>query len=188
MPRHRSCTVPENPLEFDDSRDPTGFPGAGEINAKYIIWRVVGTSEARKIIDFFTPEWYAMENIEEMEIDAMVNGKKIYYSISEVCAQTGLEPHVLRYWESEFSQLRPKKNRAGNRAYRDKDIEVIRFIRHLLYEEKFTIPGAKKKLAELRPIDGETVTIDSVFRTMPKNGSADDMKKELEEILSLLMH
>ncbi len=162
-------------------------PGAGEKNAKYIIWRVADTPEVRKIIDFFLPEWYAMENIEEIEIDTMVNGKKIYYSISEVCTQTGLEPHVLRYWESEFSQLRPKKNRAGNRAYRDKDIEVIRFIRHLLYEEKFTIPGAKKKLAELRPLDGETMFTDSLSRTMPKNGNAGEMKKELEEILSLLM-
>jgi len=80
----------------------------------------------------------------------MVNVKKTYYSISEVCSQTGLEPHVLRYWESEFPQLRPKKNRAGNRAYRDKDIEIIRYIKFLLYDEQFTIPGAKKKLAEGR--------------------------------------
>jgi DNA-binding transcriptional MerR regulator len=72
--------------------------------------------------------------------------KKAYYSIREVCDQTGLEPHVLRYWESEFSQLRPKKNRAGNRAYREKDILVVQFIKHLLYQEQYTISGAKKKL------------------------------------------
>jgi DNA-binding transcriptional MerR regulator len=78
----------------------------------------------------------------------MLNTKKAYYSIREVCGQTGLEPHVLRYWESEFPQLRPKKNRAGNRAYRDKDIEVIKAIQFLLYEEQYTIPGAKKKIAE----------------------------------------
>jgi len=128
-----------------------------------------------------------MENIEEIEIDTMVNGKKIYYSISEVCTQTGLEPHVLRYWESEFSQLRPKKNRAGNRAYRDKDIEVIRFIKHLLYEEKFTIPGAKKKLAESRLIDGELLRIESAPSALPLKGNAGEMKKELEEILTLLV-
>ena len=78
----------------------------------------------------------------------MLETKKTYYSISEVCARTDLEPHVLRYWESEFSQLRPKKNRAGNRAYRTKDIDVICYIKFLLYEEQYTIPGAKKKLSE----------------------------------------
>ena len=120
-------------------------PGAGEKNAKYIIWRVADTPEVRKIIDFFLPEWYAMENIEEIEIDTMVNGKKIYYSISEVCTQAGLEPHVLRYWESEFSQLRPKKNRAGNRAYRDKDIEVIRFIKNICSMRKSSPSRAPRK-------------------------------------------
>lgn len=55
----------------------------------------------------------------------------------------------MRYWESEFAQLRPKKNRAGNRAYRVKDIEVIHYIKYLLYQEQFTIPGAKKKLTEV---------------------------------------
>ena len=78
----------------------------------------------------------------------MLETKKTYYSISEVCTRTDLEPHVLRYWESEFSQLRPKKNRAGNRAYRTKDIDVICYIKFLLYEEQYTIPGAKKKLSE----------------------------------------
>jgi DNA-binding transcriptional MerR regulator len=78
------------------------------------------------------------------------DARKTYYSIGEVCSHTELEPHVLRYWESEFPQLRPKKNRAGNRAYREKDIEVIRFIKQLLYEEKYTIPGAKKKLSGMK--------------------------------------
>jgi DNA-binding transcriptional MerR regulator len=83
----------------------------------------------------------------------MQDNKKIYYSISEVCSKTELEPHVLRYWESEFAQLRPKKNRAGNRAYRDKDIEIIRYIKYLLYQEQYTIPGAKKKLSETKEFD-----------------------------------
>ncbi len=80
----------------------------------------------------------------------MLTNKKTYYSISEVCEKTGLEPHVLRYWETEFPQLRPKKNRAGNRAYRDKDIDVVRYIKYLLYEELYTIPGAKKKCAAMK--------------------------------------
>ena len=80
----------------------------------------------------------------------MLNSKKTYYSIREVCERTSLEPHVLRYWESEFSLLRPKKNRAGNRAYREKDIEIVLNIKRLLYEEQYTIPGAKKKLSTLK--------------------------------------
>jgi DNA-binding transcriptional MerR regulator len=61
---------------------------------------------------------------------------------------TGVKPHVLRYWETEFPTLRPKKNRAGNRNYRPKDIKAILVIRDLLYKEKFTINGARKKLQE----------------------------------------
>jgi DNA-binding transcriptional MerR regulator len=73
---------------------------------------------------------------------------KMYYSISEVCGETGLEQHVLRYWETEFPSLKPKKNRAGNRAYRKKDIDLIKYIKYLLYEKKFTIQGARKVLNE----------------------------------------
>ena len=72
----------------------------------------------------------------------------MYYSISEVSEMTDVKPHVLRYWESEFPTLRPKKNRAGNRNYRPKDIKVVLVIRNLLYGEKFTINGARKKLQE----------------------------------------
>ena len=73
---------------------------------------------------------------------------KMYYSISEVADMTGVKAHVLRYWETEFPSLRPKKNRAGNRNYRPKDIKAILVIRNLLYKEKFTISGARKKLQE----------------------------------------
>jgi len=72
----------------------------------------------------------------------------MYYSISEVSEMTGVKAHVLRYWESEFPSLRPKKNRAGNRNYRPKDIKAVLVIRDLLYKEKFTISGARKKLQE----------------------------------------
>ncbi|OGJ90993.1 MAG: hypothetical protein A2268_09600 [Candidatus Raymondbacteria bacterium RifOxyA12_full_50_37] len=79
----------------------------------------------------------------------MAAGKR-YFSIREVCDETGLEQHVLRYWETEFPGLRPKKNRAGNRAYRDKDISLIKTIKQLLYDEQYTIQGARKKLASKR--------------------------------------
>jgi DNA-binding transcriptional MerR regulator len=77
-------------------------------------------------------------------------GRKMYYSISEVCAMTGLEPHILRYWEKEFSLLRPKKNSGGKRAYKEKDIEAIVKIKRMLEEKKCTLHGAKDKLSDER--------------------------------------
>jgi len=68
--------------------------------------------------------------------------KKLYYSIGEVSKLTELKPYVLRYWETEFKQLAPPKNRAGNRTYRQKDIDIILQIKDLLYNRKFTIKGA----------------------------------------------
>ena len=74
---------------------------------------------------------------------------KLYYSISEVSELTELEATVLRYWEKEFPQLRPKHNRGGKRMYREKDIRVIREIKRLTRDEGFTIAGAKKRIQEL---------------------------------------
>lgn len=75
---------------------------------------------------------------------------KEYYSISEVCDLVGLRPHVLRYWETQFPLLNPSKNRSGNRVYQRKEIKLILFVKHLLYEEKFTVEGAKQKMEQLR--------------------------------------
>ena len=72
--------------------------------------------------------------------------KKLYYSIGEVSDLTGLKAYVLRYWETEFSQLKPPKNRAGNRTYRQKDIDLIMHVKNLLYNEKYTIDGARSVL------------------------------------------
>ena len=72
--------------------------------------------------------------------------RKLYRSIGEVSRQVDLEPHVLRYWESEFDRLRPRKNRAGRRVYTKEDVAVVRRIRHLLREEKYTIEGARQVL------------------------------------------
>ncbi len=72
--------------------------------------------------------------------------KKLYYSISEVSRLTELEQYVLRYWESEFEQLRPAKNLSGNRIYTNKEIKLILVIKKLLREEKYTIEGARKLL------------------------------------------
>lgn len=112
--------------------------------------------------------------------------KKTYYSISEVCSFTSLEPHVLRYWESEFPQLKPKKNRAGNRAYREKDIDLIRDIKRLLYEEKFTIPGAKQKLSEIKePLSTESEQMKLELAT-PGELSMSEIRDELIDILKIV--
>jgi DNA-binding transcriptional MerR regulator len=76
--------------------------------------------------------------------------KKAYYSIGDVCDLTGLKPHVLRYWETQFDVLRPTKNRAGNRVFRPKDIELVLLVKNLLYEQKYTIEGANQKLLEMK--------------------------------------
>ena len=76
--------------------------------------------------------------------------EKPYYSIGEVRKLTGLEDHVLRYWETQFPSLRPIRNRAGNRVYRPKDLEHVRQLRYLLHERQYTIAGAKLRIEESR--------------------------------------
>lgn len=77
--------------------------------------------------------------------------EKLFFKIGEVCDLVGVEPHVLRYWEKEFPMLAPQKNRAGQRVYRRKDVEIIMRIKQLRDEEGYTIAGTKKKLSvELR--------------------------------------
>jgi DNA-binding transcriptional MerR regulator len=76
--------------------------------------------------------------------------KRLYYKIGEACKALGIQPYVLRYWETEFPALSPSKSRSGQRVYSEKELETIRRIKELLYEEGYTIAGAKKKLeAEL---------------------------------------
>ena len=74
---------------------------------------------------------------------------KLYFKIGEVSSLLGVEPYVLRYWETEFAVLSPKKSGTGHRLYRRKDVELLLRIRHLLYEERFTIEGARARLREL---------------------------------------
>jgi DNA-binding transcriptional MerR regulator len=76
--------------------------------------------------------------------------KKSYYSISEVSQTAAVKAHVLRYWETQFSMLRPRKSRGGIRQYRPKDVALIGQIKHLLYERGFTIAGARRKLQQER--------------------------------------
>jgi len=111
--------------------------------------------------------------------------KKLYYSIGEVSRITALKPYVLRYWESEFQQLRPAKNRAGNRIYRNSDIELILLIKKLLYAEKFTIEGAKKRLKEHRKSDAEKQLKISFIEDTNDN-IIKQIRQELLDILQLL--
>lgn len=73
--------------------------------------------------------------------------EKLFFKIGEVCELAGVQAHVLRYWESEFPMLAPQKNRAGQRVYRKRDVEMALRIKELLYEDQYTIAGAKKRLA-----------------------------------------
>lgn len=73
-----------------------------------------------------------------------------FFSIGEVCDLTGLKPHVLRYWESQFRFLNPAKNRSGNRVYQRREVELVMLVKHLLYDEKYTIEGARQKVDEHR--------------------------------------
>lgn len=76
----------------------------------------------------------------------MAKKKKLYYKIGEACKQLDIQPYVLRYWETEFPSLNPNKSKSGQRVYNEKDLQIIGRIKELLYEEGFTIAGAKKKL------------------------------------------
>ena len=114
--------------------------------------------------------------------------KKLYYSISEVSTITGLKQYVLRYWETEFTQLKPSKNRAGNRIYRSHDIDVISDIKSLLYDRKFTIKGAKQHLKE--PSD-EAKQVIPTKKIIKLSNSLDiktlkDLKQGLDDLIKLI--
>jgi len=108
--------------------------------------------------------------------------KRAYYSIGEVCDLTGLKPHVLRYWETQFELLHPTKNRAGNRVYRPKEIELILLVKHLLYERKFTIDGAQQRLLDMRK-GGE---IAEVRRDAANRDFLEGLKQELLQVKEVL--
>ena len=108
--------------------------------------------------------------------------EKEYYSIGEVCEISDLKPHVLRYWESQFPSLRPTKNRAGNRVYRRKEIKLIQLLRQLLYTERYTIEGAKKKLNELRK-GGE---LTEASRVAWDHETIRDLRREADDLVALL--
>lgn len=108
--------------------------------------------------------------------------KRTYYSIGEVGALTGLKAHVLRYWESQFDIVSPTKNRAGNRVYRAKDIETLLLVKHLLYERRYTIEGARQELKSMR---GKKELKATREQTVEPHLVA-EVKGDLHELLSVL--
>ena len=114
----------------------------------------------------------------------MAPPRKIYYSITEVAEMARVKPHVLRYWETEFSALRPRKNRAGNRTYREKDVKLVLLIRRLLYEDGFTIKGARRRLQERKASDLEQIEIP--FTASERKHELAGLREELESILAYL--
>ncbi len=115
--------------------------------------------------------------------------KKLYYSIGEVSKMTELKAYVLRYWETEFKQLKPPKNRAGNRTYRQSDVDLILFIKDLLYNKKFTIEGARAQIVSMGEDDKTEKKIDEEkpVKVVPaKKETLVKIKQELETLLELL--
>ncbi|MCX5801962.1 MAG: MerR family transcriptional regulator [Proteobacteria bacterium] len=92
---------------------------------------------------------------------------KVFYRIKDVCGLTGLKPHVLRYWEQEFKDIKPVKSPGGQRLYKRKDLDVILTIKNLLYEKRFTIDGAKRYLTGHKRL-------------------LDEIREELTEIVGIL--
>ena len=119
---------------------------------------------------------------------------KRYFTIGEVSDLCDVKPHVLRYWEQEFPQLNPVKRRGNRRYYQRQDVMIIRNIRSLLYEQGYTIGGARLQLTDAKMVEREESAVASAISTTALPSSGDgifhvvvkDMIKELEQVASLL--
>jgi len=105
-----------------------------------------------------------------------------FFSIGDVCQLTDLKPHVLRYWESQFRFLNPAKNRSGNRVYQRREIELIMLVKHLLYSEKYTIEGARRRIEQYR----RTGLLKSEARFALQMETIENLSTELNTILDIL--
>ena len=105
-----------------------------------------------------------------------------YFSIGDVCQLTDLKPHVLRYWESQFRFLNPVKNRSGNRVYQRREIELIMLVKNLLYTEKFTIDGARKRIEQYR----RTGALKTESRYALQHETIENLTRELREVLDII--
>jgi DNA-binding transcriptional MerR regulator len=135
-------------------------------------------------------EELAAQTLPEPEIP-----NKLYFRIGEVAKLAGVKPYVLRFWESEFPGLGPKKSGTGHRLYRRKDVELVLEIKRLLYEKRFTIEGARKTLAGAKAKRGEAATKavalaarkqGELFNAGVNSAFYQELKRELSDILRLL--
>ncbi len=108
---------------------------------------------------------------------------RLYYSISEVSDMIGVKPHVLRYWETQFKMLRPKKGRGGARMYRKRDVEILFEVKQLLYDHRFTIAGARRKLLDDR---GNKEQMELTFARTDREEMLRSLRRDMEGLLILL--
>ena len=112
---------------------------------------------------------------------------KLYFRIGEVSDLVGVEPYVLRYWETEFPAVGPKKSDTGHRMYRRKEVELLLRIKYLLYEKKYTIEGARQYLQTESMIGKRKRTVTSEQRELfSENAALPEIRKELKAILDML--
>jgi DNA-binding transcriptional MerR regulator len=107
-----------------------------------------------------------------------------FFSIGEVCSLTELKPHVLRYWEGQFRFLSPAKNRSGNRVYQRREVELIQLVKHLLYTEKYTIEGAKRRLDDLRKAGELKPSAREALEIATWQGIENELREILRELAS----
>ena len=126
--------------------------------------------------------------LKRREDENPISYDRLYYRIGEVSRITGLKPHVLRYWESEFRVIKPHKGGSLQRLYRRKDLDLIVKIKKLLYEEGFTIAGAKKKIRDLERLENKQMKLKLVEKG--SNGKDNEflitIKEELRGIRKML--
>lgn len=120
-------------------------------------------------------------SLKKREIENSVSNERLYYRIGEVSRITGLKPHVLRYWESEFKMIKPYKGGSLQRLYRKRDLDLILKIKKLLYEEGFTIAGAKKKIRDLEKTENVQMKLRWVEKN-PSGGNQELLVTVLEEL------
>ena len=109
---------------------------------------------------------------------------RLYYSISEVSDLVGVKPHVLRYWETQFKMLRPKKGRGGARMYRKRDVETLFEIKTLLYDQRFTIAGARRRILDGKGDEREQIELP--FTKLDREEMVRSLKRDMEGLLTLL--
>jgi len=126
--------------------------------------------------------------LKHQEADHPISSERLYYRIGEVSRLTGLKPHVLRYWESEFKVIKPYKGGSLQRLYRKKDLELILKIKKLLYEDGFTIAGAKKKIRDLEREENKQMKL-KLFEKRSDGGDREllaAIREELKGIRKML--